>query len=134
MVNYSVSSDSLHVPQDKLHKKGVFDSIRRDFIVAFSQWDFDPLALTNPFSKDKDKCSSSSVHIWQGCEDKVVPMELQRFVSQKLPWVKYHEVTQGGHLLVYDKDTCELILRSLLLGEEEHSHFLYKPCDASAPS
>lgn len=105
--------------KNKLKDKVVFDSLCGDFIVAFSKWDFDPLSLMDPCQK-----SESSVHIWQGYEDKVVPVTLQRFVSKKLPWVNYHEVPDGGHLLVYDSPVCEAILRSLLLGEECP---LYKP-------
>ncbi|KAH7837291.1 hypothetical protein Vadar_012134 [Vaccinium darrowii] len=105
--------------KNMLQQEGVFDSLRRDFIVAFGKWDFDPLELVNPFPKNE-----SSVHIWQGYEDKVVPFPLQRYVSGKLPWIRYHEVPDGGHLLVYDSDVCEAILRSLLLGEDPP---LYRP-------
>ena len=108
----------LHL-QNKLQKEGVFDALRRDFIVAFSKWDFDPLDMTNPYPKNE-----SSVHIWQGYEDKVVPVQLQRFVSRKLPWIQYHEVPDGGHLLVHDTAVCEAIMRSLLLGEDPP---LYRP-------
>ncbi|XAR60129.1 Triacylglycerol lipase [Bertholletia excelsa] len=105
--------------KNKLGQQGVFDSLRRDFIVAFSKWDFDPLEISDPFL-----ISESSVHIWQGYEDKVVPFPLQRHVWSKLPWIKYHEVPDGGHLLVYDSAVCEAILRSLLLGEDPP---LYRP-------
>jgi pimeloyl-ACP methyl ester carboxylesterase len=105
--------------KNMLQQEGVFDSLRRDFIVAFGKWDFDPLELVNPFPKNE-----SFVHIWQGYEDKVVPFPLQRYVSGKLPWIRYHEVPDGGHLLVYDSDVCEAILRSLLLGEDPP---LYRP-------
>lgn len=103
-----------------LKEPGVFDTHRRDFIVAFGKWDFDPLDLTNPFPQNE----SSPVHIWQGYEDKVVPFQLQRYVSKRLPWIQYHEVPDGGHLLVYDSCVCEAILRSLLLGEDPPP---YKP-------
>lgn len=105
--------------KNMLQQEGVFDSLRRDFILAFGKWDFDPLEFVNPFPKNE-----SSVHIWQGYEDKVVPFPLQRYVSGKLPWIRYHEVPDGGHLLVYDSDVCEAILRSLLLGEDPP---LYRP-------
>lgn len=105
--------------QDGIRKRRVFDSLRRDFIVAFSKWDFDPLELSNPYPQNE-----SSVHIWQGYEDKVVPVHLQRHVSQTLPWIRYHEVPDGGHLLVYDTAVCEAVLKSLLLGEDPP---LYRP-------
>ncbi|KAM3398098.1 hypothetical protein P3S68_001612 [Capsicum galapagoense] len=99
--------------QDGIRKRRVFDSLRRDFIVAFSKWDFDPLELSNPYPQNE-----SSVHIWQGYMDKVVPVQLQRYVSQRLPWIRYHEVPDSGHLLVYDTVVCEAVLKSLLLGED----------------
>ncbi|KAK6119906.1 hypothetical protein DH2020_046353 [Rehmannia glutinosa] len=99
--------------QNKIRNRSVFDSLRRDFIVAFGKWDFDPLDLSDPYPQNE-----STVHIWQGHEDKVVPFQLQRHVSGKLPWIRYHEVPDGGHLLVYDSVVCEAILRSLLLGED----------------
>ncbi|KAL8115615.1 hypothetical protein AgCh_022206 [Apium graveolens] len=107
--------------KNKLKERVVFESIRRDFIVAFGKWDFDPLELENPLLGRGGK---SSVHIWQGFEDKVVPVELQRFVSKTLPWIHYHEVPDGGHLLVYDSAVCEAILRSLLLQDDPP---LYRP-------
>lgn len=69
--------------------------------------------LSNPFPK-----GASSVHIWQGHEDKVVPFQLQRFVSGKLPWIKYHEIPDGGHLLVHYNGVCDAIVKALLIGEE----------------
>lgn len=99
--------------KSKLKEEPIFHSLCKDFIVAFGKWDFDPLSLTNPFAG-----SERHLHIWQGYEDKVVPVELQRYVSTRLPWIKYREVPDGGHLLVYDSDVCEAILRSLLLGED----------------
>uniref|UniRef100_A0A5B7CBF4 AB hydrolase-1 domain-containing protein n=1 Tax=Davidia involucrata TaxID=16924 RepID=A0A5B7CBF4_DAVIN len=109
--------------RNRLKEQGVFDSVRRDFIAGFGKWDFDPLDLKNPFPENE-----SFVHIWQGYEDKVVPFQLQRYVSRKLPWIRYHEVPDGGHLLVYDSAVCEAISRSLLLGEDPP---LYRPQSAN---
>ncbi|KAI7731422.1 hypothetical protein M8C21_007792 [Ambrosia artemisiifolia] len=105
--------------KSKLKDEPIFHSLRKDFIVAFGKWDFDPLTLNDPFGQ-----SQGRLHMWQGYEDKVVPVELQRYISTRLPWIKYHEVPDGGHLLVYDSDVCEAILRSLLLGDDPP---LYKP-------
>nr|GEY17354.1 hypothetical protein [Tanacetum cinerariifolium] len=99
--------------KSQLKEEPIFHSLCKDIIVAFGKWDFDPLSLTNPFGG-----SECRFHIWQGYEDKVVPVELQRYISTRLPWIKYREVPDGGHLLVYDTDVCEAILRSLLLGED----------------
>lgn len=82
-------------------------------MVGFGDWDFDPIRLRNPFPQNE-----STVHIWQGYEDKVVPFQLQRYISGKLPWIRYHEVPHGGHLIVHYSGLCEAVLRALLLGEE----------------
>ncbi|KAG6632112.1 uncharacterized protein LOC122292976 isoform X1 [Carya illinoinensis] len=105
--------------QDKIRERSVFDTLRHDFMLAFGKWEFDPMDISNPYPKNE-----SSVHIWQGYEDKVVPFQLQRFVSGKLPWIRYHEVPDGGHLIVHYNGVCEAILRALLLGEEA---ILYRP-------
>ena len=108
--------------QDSLREQVVFDTLRHDWRVAFGKWEFDPLKLSNPFPHNR-----SSVHIWQGYEDKVVPSQLQRFVSGKLPWIHYHEVPDGGHLIVYYRGLCEAILKALLLGQE---YLAYRPKSA----
>ncbi|KAJ8529122.1 hypothetical protein K7X08_035957 [Anisodus acutangulus] len=99
---------------DKLKSRSVFNNLRSDFLVAFSKWDFDPLQLRNPFPENDKR----HVHIWHGCEDRFINLKLQRHVSERLPWIQYHEVRDGGHLLIYDTIVCEAILKSLLLGED----------------
>lgn len=86
-------------------------------MVAFGNWEFDPMKLSDPFPHNR-----SSAHIWQGYEDKVVPSQFQRFVTEKLPWIQYHEVPDGGHLIVHYSGICEAILKALLLGEENLSY------------
>ena len=95
----------------------MFDNLRQDFMVGLGKWEFDPLTLKDPLPEDE-----GSVHLWAGFEDRVVPVELQRFVMEKLPWIKYHEIPHGGHLIVYDSEVCERILRALLLNEEPEAY------------
>ncbi|TXG73622.1 hypothetical protein EZV62_002201 [Acer yangbiense] len=97
--------------KDRLRDRCVFDILRDDFLVGFGDWEFDPMELSNPFPDQNE----SSVHIWQGYEDKVVPFQLQRYISKKLPWIKYHEVADGGHLIVHYNGLCESVLRALLV-------------------
>lgn len=104
--------------QDKLREQVVFDTLRGDWMVAFGYWEFDPLKLSNPFPQN----NRSYVHIWQGFEDKVVPSKIQRFISERLPWIRYHEVPDGGHLIVHYSGLAEAILKALLLGEENLSY------------
>ncbi|XP_058764144.1 uncharacterized protein LOC131637562 isoform X1 [Vicia villosa] len=106
--------------KDMLRHQVVFDTLRGDWMIAFGKWEFDPMKLSNPFP-DKNR---TPVHIWQGYEDKVVPSQIQRFISEKLPWIQYHEVIDGGHLIVHYSGLGEAILKALLLGEEDTS---YKP-------
>ncbi|KAJ8440555.1 hypothetical protein Cgig2_028684 [Carnegiea gigantea] len=101
--------------QNKLENRSIFENLRQDFMVGFAKWEFDPLKLNNPFLEDE-----GSVHLWVGLEDRVVPVELQRHVMGELPWMKYHEIPHGGHLIVYDSEICESILRALLLEEEAY--------------
>jgi len=109
--------------QEKLRERGVFGTLRSDFLVAFGDWDFDPADLPDPSLSGPEK-GSSSVHIWQGYEDKVMPFQLQRCLCRKLPWIRYHEVPKGGHLIVHYDGICDAILKSLLLGEDLP---MYKP-------
>ncbi|KAJ4869217.1 alpha/beta-Hydrolases superfamily protein [Raphanus sativus] len=99
--------------KDKLRERVVFNTLRDDFVACFGQWDFEPA--------DLNITQESSVHIWHGKEDKVVPFQLQRCVLQKQPFINYHEIPQGGHLILHYDGTCDAVLRSLLLGEEHKS-------------
>ncbi|XP_010535681.1 PREDICTED: uncharacterized protein LOC104810915 [Tarenaya hassleriana] len=101
--------------KDGLRDRRVFETLRSDFITAFGDWEFDPADIPDPFPSGSE---SSSVHVWQGYEDKVVPFQLQRCLCRKLQWIKYHEVPKGGHLIVHYDGVCDAILRSLLLGDE----------------
>ncbi|KAK2986198.1 hypothetical protein RJ640_012456 [Escallonia rubra] len=78
-------------------------------MAGYGKWEFDPLDIANHFPNNR------SVHIWQGHEDKIIPFQLNRYISAKLPWIRYHEVPDVGHLLIFDSSLCEAILRELLL-------------------
>ncbi|CAN7060762.1 unnamed protein product [Brassica rapa subsp. trilocularis] len=79
--------------KDELRERSVFDTLKDDFLAGFGQWDFDP--------SDVRMSGENSVHIWHGKEDKVVPFQLHRCILKKLPWIKYHEIPHGGHLIVH---------------------------------
>lgn len=99
--------------QHKVRQQGVYESLHRDVMVHFGKWEFDPMELKNPFPNKE-----ASVHLWHGRADKLVPYELQRYVAKKLPWIRYHEVSDGGHLMIHEAGLCEAMFRELLLGEE----------------
>ncbi|KAK7845636.1 hypothetical protein CFP56_009067 [Quercus suber] len=99
------------VGQEKVTQQGVYESLHRDILAGYAKWEFDPLDVSNPFPDNE-----GSVHIWQGYEDKMIPYQLNRYLSEKLPWIHYHEVPDGGHLMINNSDVCETIIRALLLG------------------
>jgi pimeloyl-ACP methyl ester carboxylesterase len=99
--------------QNKSRQQGVYESIHRDLLVAFGNWEFDPMNITNPFPTNE-----GAVHIWQGYEDRLVLVELQRYISKKLQWVKYHEVLEGGHMFMLVDGWTDKIIKTLLVGEE----------------
>lgn len=74
-----------------VRQQGEFETLHRDLIIGFGKWEFDPTELTNPFPNNE-----GTVHLWQGDEDKLVPVELQRYIAQKLPWIHYHELSGAG--------------------------------------
>ncbi|PSR98031.1 3-oxoadipate enol-lactonase [Actinidia chinensis var. chinensis] len=101
-------------PKEDAKQQGEFESIHRDLILGFGSWEFDPMDLENPFVNNE-----GSVHLWQGKEDSLVPLSLQRHIAGRLPWLRYHEVTDGGHLFPFANGMRETIFKTLLLGEGE---------------
>nr|XP_043609535.1 uncharacterized protein LOC122581376 [Erigeron canadensis] len=99
--------------QGQVRQQGEYESIHRDFNIGFGTWEFDPMEIENPFPN-----SEGSVHIWQGDEDKLVPVTLQRYIAQQLPWIHYHELKGAGHMFSYADGMSDAILKALLLGEK----------------
>ncbi|KAJ8440523.1 hypothetical protein Cgig2_022964 [Carnegiea gigantea] len=99
------------VGQEKIRQQSVHESLHRDIMVGYGEWEFDPLDLSNPFPNNE-----GSVHLWQGYEDRIIPFEVNRFISGKLLWIKYHEVPDSGHLVFFDQSKFDSILRALLCG------------------
>ncbi|KAJ9159790.1 hypothetical protein P3X46_025264 [Hevea brasiliensis] len=97
----------------KATQQGEFESLHRDLMVGFGKWEFDPMDIENPFPNNE-----GSVHLWHGDEDRMVPITLQRYVAQKLPWIHYHELPGAGHLFPYVPRVSEAILKALLLSEK----------------
>ncbi|XP_010520432.1 PREDICTED: uncharacterized protein LOC104799549 [Tarenaya hassleriana] len=97
--------------KEKIRQQGEYESVHRDVMVAYGKWEFDPTELDDPFPSKE-----GSVHLWQGLDDKISPLCVNRYISRKLPWVKLHEVPRGGHLMVYDQEICQAVLRMLLVG------------------
>ncbi|KAM6576100.1 hypothetical protein CsatB_027937 [Cannabis sativa] len=95
---------------EKIEQQGAYESVIRDLLVTYRRWEFDPLDIANPFPNNE-----GSVHLWQGYQDKIIPYQITRFLSNKLPWINYHEVADGGHMFFFHPPTCGSMLKTFLL-------------------
>lgn len=102
--------NDLFGPQEKARQQGDHECLHRDMIAGFATWEFDPTELENPFEE-----GVGSVHMWQGMEDRMIPREINQYISKRLPWIKYHEVPGYGHLLNAEEEKCEDIIKALLV-------------------
>ncbi|XP_074293969.1 uncharacterized protein LOC141621208 [Silene latifolia] len=94
-------------------QQGVYESLYRDIMVGYASWEFGPLDVRNPFPDNNGK---GRVHLWQGYEDKIIPDEMNRYITKQVPWIKYHEVFDGGHLFIFEQHKCDLVIKALVLG------------------
>ncbi|KAL8233730.1 hypothetical protein R6Q59_019830 [Mikania micrantha] len=77
--------------------------------IGWGKWEFDPMDLQNPFQN-----GNGSVHLWMGDDDRIVPVTLQRYIAQKLGWIKYHEIVGAGHTFSFADEMGDNILKELL--------------------
>ena len=82
-------------------------------IMAFTAWGFSPMDLENPFINKE-----GYVHLWHGDDDRIVPVEIQRYIAARLPWIQYHEVPSAGHRFLFENGYSNAIVKALLLGEK----------------
>lgn len=59
-------------------------------------------ALARPFDFLPDD-SRVPVHLWQGTDDRMVPMAHVTALTARIPWAKLHPVEGEGHCLLYDR-------------------------------
>jgi len=102
------------VDRAKATRQGTYESLCRDATILFGRWEFDPTEMRNPFPDGE-----GVVSIWQGYEDRIVQVEIQRHVARRLPWVRYHEHPEAGHALPDMDGVGDEIVRELLLGAGE---------------
>ncbi|XP_006648690.2 probable lysophospholipase BODYGUARD 1 [Oryza brachyantha] len=100
-----------YAPQ--VRQQGQHESLHRDMMVGFGRWGWSPLEMENPFPGGE-----AAVHLWHGAEDLIVPVQLSRYIAQRLPWVRYHELPTAGHLFPIADGMPDVIVRSMLLGDE----------------
>nr|CAB3484452.1 unnamed protein product [Digitaria exilis] len=102
---------------EQVRQLGEHDSLHRDMMVGFGTWSWSPLEMENPFAAGAEE-DEVKVHLWHGVEDLYVPVQLSRYISKRLPWVIYHELPTAGHLFPVADGMPDVIVRSLLLGDE----------------
>ncbi|XP_007027719.2 PREDICTED: uncharacterized protein LOC18598224 [Theobroma cacao] len=97
-----------------VRQQGEYESLHRDLNIGFGTWEFSPMDLDNPFPNNE-----GSVHLWHGDEDRLVPVTLQRYIVQQLPWIHYHELPGAGHMFPHADGMSNNIVKALLVGEKE---------------
>ncbi|KAL6853347.1 hypothetical protein ACP4OV_019376 [Aristida adscensionis] len=103
--------------RDQVRQQGVFESVHRDMMVAFGEWGYSPLELSDPAAAAAGKGGAAAVHLWHGAEDLVMPPAMSRHIARELPWIRYHELPDAGHLFPLAGGMADAIVKSLLLGE-----------------
>ncbi|KAL5545869.1 hypothetical protein UlMin_005556 [Ulmus minor] len=101
-----------------VRQQGEYESLHRDMIVGYGKWEFSPVELENPFPNNQ-----GSVHLWHGDDDLLVPVTLQRYIAQRLPWIHYHELPGVGHLFPDSPGMCDTFIKELL-GKKQTSMYL----------
>lgn len=97
--------------QEYATQQGVHETLHRDMIVGFGQWEFDPMDLDDPFPTGEGR-----VHLWQGAEDGLVSASMQRYIAKKLPWIQYHEVANAGHMFLAETAVKDAVFSALVTG------------------
>ncbi|WOL15508.1 hypothetical protein Cni_G24289 [Canna indica] len=102
----------LHSHRKQVRQQGELESLHRDMMVGFGRWEFSPMDLENPFPNGE-----GSIHLWHGADDRMVPITFSRYIAENLPWIQYHEVSEGGHLFPLADGMGDAIVRSLFSRE-----------------
>ncbi|KAG6412179.1 hypothetical protein SASPL_124849 [Salvia splendens] len=92
-----------------VRQQGDFESVHRDLAFAFGKWEFDPTEVRNPFPEGE-----GSVHLWQGDEDRIVPVILQREIVRRLPWIHYHELRGAGNMFLLADGIADAVIQALV--------------------
>jgi len=97
----------------QVRQQGQFESVHRDANIGFGKWEFDPMDVENPFPNKE-----GTVWLWHGGEDIVAPVSLSRYISQKLSWVRYHELPNAGHMFPLADGMGDVIVKALVTGDQ----------------
>ncbi|XP_042475658.1 uncharacterized protein LOC122057576 isoform X2 [Macadamia integrifolia] len=80
--------------------------------------------ISKAFGQFKEKSQQQSVfeslhRDLMGYEDRLIPSLLQRYVAERLPWIRYHELSDHGHFFFLSTRFSDAMLKALVLGREE---------------
>ncbi|KAF7062492.1 hypothetical protein CFC21_069084 [Triticum aestivum] len=103
-IRAKLKADGTFQQMELATQQGIHESYYRDMMVMFGKWEFDPMSLPKP---------PCPVHIWQGDEDGLVPVVLQRHIVSRLSWVNYHELPATGHFLSPVPGLGDTVLQTL---------------------
>lgn len=109
-------------PQRRPHRaevkqQGVFEALHRDMIVAFGEWDCSPLELELELGNPPPGEKEVAVHLWHGADDRVVTPIMSRHIARQLPWIRYHELPDAGHLFMLADGMADRIVKTLVLSD-----------------
>jgi pimeloyl-ACP methyl ester carboxylesterase len=76
------------------HEKKVFD---RALAHGIAGWRDDDIAFVSPWGFELDEIAVPTL-LWQGGEDKMVPIEHGRWLAERIPGVEAHFSDEDGHL------------------------------------
>eukprot|EP00250_Pteridium_aquilinum_P012925 c21031_g1_i3 orf=202-552(+) len=82
----------------------------KDFELLNKGWDFEIVEVGEMFKR--------KIHIWQGEEDRLVPISLQRWIQKQLPGtVKLHELNGEGHISLFVSTNLDRLTLRALFGD-----------------
>ncbi|MCO5587962.1 hypothetical protein L7F22_041915 [Adiantum nelumboides] len=90
-------------------KKNKGLGMAKDFELMNKGWDFEIAEVGEMFKR--------RIHVWQGEEDKLVPVSLQRWIQKQLPGtVKLHELYGEGHISLFVSTNLDRLTLQALFG------------------
>lgn len=95
----------------QIRQQGDYETLHRDIVIGMGKCKFSPADLENPFRNNE-----GSAHLWQGDDDLLVPVKLQRYIARRLSWIQYHEIPGAGHLFPFADGMSDTIVKSLVSG------------------
>ncbi|KQJ97500.1 uncharacterized protein LOC100844686 [Brachypodium distachyon] len=111
---FALSTGIFHKKAKLATQQGVQESFYRDMAVMFGRWtEFEPM--------DLEEAPPFPVHLFQGDEDGVVPVQLQRHICRRLGWISYHELAEVGHFLSAVPGLGDRIISTLLPAPADNS-------------